>query len=46
MARCTETYSLHFELAEKVWVGAVLAFDDAQVKLHKSRLDPTCPGSG
>ena len=30
-------------MSEKAWAGAVIVFDDAQVKVHKSKLEPGKP---
>jgi hypothetical protein len=35
--------SLRFEVADKVSTGAVIVFDDAQVRVHASRLEPGKP---
>jgi hypothetical protein len=32
--------SLRFEMAAAAWTDAVIVFDDAQVKVHKSKLEP------
>jgi hypothetical protein len=32
--------SLRFKMAAAAWTGAVIVFDDAQVKVHKSKLEP------
>jgi hypothetical protein len=37
------TYSLRFEMARSAWTGAVIVFDDAQVKVHKAKLEPGKP---
>lgn len=36
-------YALRFEMAQKAWTAGVIVFDDAQVKVHKPKLEPGKP---